>query len=479
MQSTMTLFPTKTLPAHVLYITDMEGGHSFFTFINKSNLVTYDPNHGLCFNKKYKNAYFIYGGDATDHGSDDLAITKALIDFKIRNPDNVFLIAGNREITKNRLKIELAPEFIRKRLMSSLAPRWLTKDQQTVPLDYIVKEMRANHQQVDANDKETIQAYINSLSIEQCQLIYLHWMLEKTMGCPNTFEYRREELTKTATTTVTDIEVLYSFIYESSPSGLTGQYLQLADIAVIIPNTGILAMHGGLTPYNIGRIPGMTTDDKMIDNIHTWINDYNRWFRDQVHDWIDYKVTQVTEPAYSKLDDVSLPLLNAPKSIMVADILDKDKQYSSVSPSVLDYLRKNKIQAVLTGHQICGDHPAIVRADNVLFINGDTGHDPRGDAWHTLEIKATPNQADISIQARLSDKTPVNTQLIITENHIIGDPYIGRVLPDHRLIQCCMPNGDYRLLNLKGKQMTYCTISTSDIEKLIDLPKQQFTMTNN
>jgi hypothetical protein len=113
---------------------------------------------------------------------------------------------------------------------------------------------------------------------------------------------------------------------------------------------------------------------------------------------------------------------------MVADILDKDKQYTKVSHSVAEYLRKNNIQVVLTGHQICGDHPAIVRAENAVFINGDTGHDPRGEACHTLEIKATPNLAEVSIQATLADGTPINTQLTITESKIIGDPYIGHVL---------------------------------------------------
>lgn len=475
MTSTLTLFSANKTwninganPAQIFHITDMEGGASFFNFINKSNIVTYDPEHGIEFNKTCKNPYFIYGGDVTDHGSFDLAITKSLIDFKKRYPERVFLIAGNREITKNRFRIELAPEFIRERLMHSKPPRWLVKEMQTVPLDYVIEDMRRHNIASNSQDMETIQKYVNALSIQECQLIYLHWMLEKTMGCPDTFQCRREELAKNATV-VTDADVLNSILKESSPEGLTGQYLQLAQIAAIVPNTGVLAMHGGLNPYNIGRIPDMPANDKSIDNARVWIKQYNNWFRNQVNDWIDYKTTHLTDPAFTKLDDVSLPLHNVPKSIMVADILDKDKQYSDVSPIVSEYLRKNNIQIVLTGHQQCGDHPAIVRAENTVFINGDTGHDPRGDACHVIEIEATSRRAHASIRGTLSDKTSVNTQMTITADKISGDPYIGRVLPDHRLVQCRLANGDYRLLQIKNRQAVNSIVSQSEVEQCFNV----------
>lgn len=68
----------------------------------------------------------------------------------------------------------------------------------------------------------------------------------KNDGLPHTFEYRREELAKTVAAPIRDIDVLNSFLKETAPTGLTGQYLQLAHIATIVPNAGILAMHGGV-----------------------------------------------------------------------------------------------------------------------------------------------------------------------------------------------------------------------------------------
>ena len=166
---------------------------------------------------------------------------------------------------------------------------------------------------------------------------------------------------------------------------------------------------------------------------------------------------------------------------MVSDVLDKDRQYTKVSESVSEYLRKNNIRVVLTGHQQCGDHPAIVRTDNAVFIDGDTmpttcdpntPNNPRGVMCHTLEIKASPDQAEVSV-ATLSDNTTTQTQLTITPNQIIGDPYIGQVLSDHRLVQCRLPNGDYRLFHLKGRQGSYLTMSPSEIEKLCNPTQDQ------
>jgi hypothetical protein len=41
--------------------------------------------------------------------------------------------------------------------------------------------------------------------------------LETNMGCPSTFQYRREELQRRTNHSVTDIEVLKSFLTETSP----------------------------------------------------------------------------------------------------------------------------------------------------------------------------------------------------------------------------------------------------------------------
>ena len=453
----------------IFHITDSEGSESFFTAINNSSIVNYDPLQGLSFQNIQDRPCFIFGGDVTDRGNNDLAITKLLVEFKKRYPENVFLLAGNREIIKGRFKIELAPHMIRKRLLDSQSPRWLA--QPTVPLDYVKKEMSENKYYKSVED------YVNSLSIEQCQIIYLRWMLEKTMGCPHSFRYRREELAKSNPgKDVSDEEVLQSFLQQTTPDGVTGQYLQLAQVGVIVPGTGVLAVHGGLQPTNLGRIPGMDPGEKRIEDARLWIKELNNWFSKQIKYWIDFKPVELTIPACTELDDCILQPPSKPKSVITEWMLNNQRQFIEPPQEVSQYLRDNRIHVVLTGHQPCGDHPAILRtAYNALFINGDTGYaafaqsnpdDTRGVTSHTLEIVASSDQANIRIEAVLPDKTFVTTKLTVTPEKIGSDAYVGRVSADNQLVQCRLTNGDYRLIQQKGFQVDYLTLSPADVEKL-------------
>lgn len=54
----------------------------------------------------------------------------------------------------------------------------------------------------------------------------------------------------------------------------------------------------------------MQPGDKTIDDARVWIDNYNAWFRSQIKAWINYKVTELTEPAFTKLDDLKTILRN-------------------------------------------------------------------------------------------------------------------------------------------------------------------------
>lgn len=461
--------------SRVLFITDSEGSQSpFISAIKNSQTVKYNHDNGLSFHKTKEIPYFIFGGDATDRGNGDLSLVQMLLDFKRRHPEQVFLIVGNRDITKNRFKIELDEGLIRTRLLNSQSPRWLT--QQTVPLDYVKKEMETE------NFSDSVADYVNILSIEKCQLIYLKWMLEKTMGCPHSFRYRKEELQRIyPNTVISDIMVLRSFINESSPKGIHGQYLQQAQVGVIIPNTGLLAVHGGLLPDNIGRIPGMATNDHPIEETAVWIDQFNKWYAKQIQKWIDYHATELTVPAFTELDECVLPLPHKTKSIITADMLNSDRQFMRIPNTVANSLRENGISVVLTGHQPCGDHPAIIRDKGLLFINGDTGYaafnpqiidDTRGEATHTLEFIADENKEEIDLHAILPNKTKVRTKLSINGDTIEGDPYIGFVTSEHELVQCRLADGNYRLAAQQGFNVKYSTRAASEVSQLIDSEEQ-------
>src|SRR5262245_40023228 len=53
-------------------------------------------------------ATFVFGGDAMDRGPAGRRIMAALVAAKLRSPDRVVLLAGNRDLNKLRLARELA-----------------------------------------------------------------------------------------------------------------------------------------------------------------------------------------------------------------------------------------------------------------------------------------------------------------------------------------------------------------------------------
>jgi hypothetical protein len=464
----------------ILHITDSEGTNSLLDAARRSTFVGINSDNGLFFRKTLQTPYFIYGGDATDRGPHDLATVEMLTDFKKRHPNNVALLVGNRDIKNNRFKIELDPTTIRDRLLSTEAPRWLSEVQQTTPLAYLLQYMRSHH--FDVEDNMKVIQYARAIPIELCQLIYLNWMLEKTMGCPFTFNYRRDELKRqTSCDFISDEKVLQSFIDETLPTGLMGEYLKLGQMAVVVPGTRVLAVHGGITYSNIGRIPGSPSTAIPFANARKWVEVLNNWYAEQIRLWSCAGGNKSLQPANTALDDAVLPLPGKYKHVVTADMLSSDRHFTSVPAAVCEYLHNAQISVVLTGHQPCGDHPALIRGENgILSINADTGyadynpdnpHDTRGKASHIMEIQSDADKVTVEIAATLSDGISVRSNLIINANRILQEPFQGKLLQDGRLVQCRLPDGDYRLAKQKNFDVKYSTISALELAQKFDNEK--------
>jgi hypothetical protein len=459
---------------NISFITDTEGTRYFIESVLKSNIVGYEDGHGLVFKRTHGTPHFIFGGDATDRGSHDLMTTELLVNFKEKYPEQVTLLAGNRDIKNNRFKIELHPGLIRQRLLYSKPARWLPVDKQSVPKDYLKKYMVDKG--LDKLEESLLVRYVGSLPVEECQLIYLHWMLETTMGSPNAFRYRREELMRRLKVSyLPDAIVLKSFLRETAPAGLMGRYLQLSQLAVIVPDTRVMAVHGGITAANVGRVPGMQESAHIIRNARTWVEYLNEWYSRQIRHWMNFESAALTEPACLPLDEAVLPMPNKTKYVVTADMLSNSRQFNPVAAEVSQYLIANKISVVLTGHQPCGDHPLLLRGgDNLLFINGDTSYagfrnstsadDTRGGAWHRLEINADGGHTRINLKAVMSDMRGVETSISVTPSSIIGDPLVGQILPDHSVVQTRDGGDKVRLVRQEGFEVKYTGVAVAEVE---------------
>eukprot|EP00604_Paraphysomonas_vestita_P003498 CAMPEP_0174820572 /NCGR_PEP_ID=MMETSP1107-20130205/4492_1 /TAXON_ID=36770 /ORGANISM="Paraphysomonas vestita, Strain GFlagA" /LENGTH=501 /DNA_ID=CAMNT_0016036179 /DNA_START=610 /DNA_END=2112 /DNA_ORIENTATION=- len=86
-------------------------------------------------------------------------------------------------------------------------------------------------------------------------------ILTQTMGAPNAFEYRRQELkemSRNGEETITDEQVTQSFLDSVGPNGLMTKYIAYGTLAVLLGDC--FFFHGGLHENTIGFIPPSLED---------------------------------------------------------------------------------------------------------------------------------------------------------------------------------------------------------------------------
>ena len=153
---------------------------------------------------------------------------------------------GNRDLNKLRLSSELSESDMKRPIDDIGRPFW----------DRTAKSLREHLEEIQENEGSDL----DKLNTRAERLRY---MLKHTLGCPDTFEFRREEMqiltqiygqyppnvehhditpihTKLdaeetiSAIKVTDEEVVDSFLHEMSPEGSLRQYLKLSSIAAIV-----------------------------------------------------------------------------------------------------------------------------------------------------------------------------------------------------------------------------------------------------
>lgn len=395
---------------HISHLTDLEGNYQYFANWLKSSEHMTHENGNLQFSNPSKNQKFIFGGDFCDKGPGDLRIGNMLVDFKTANPTKVSLLAGNREIKCTRFSTELQSN-IRERLLHGEEAFW---NKGVRPRDYVIRQMQS--QKLRSTTQHDVKDFIRSLSEQECQTIYLKWMLFETMGCggsfnkPNTYEYRRMELAEMsglAPENICDNTVTQSFINSVAPEGVVTRYLKNAQLGKIVGDT--LFIHGAITTAGMGYVPGLhdSTKAKRCTDAKEWINLLNDWYSTQINHWLANPVDEsIQPPGNSALDQY---LLFNPKSIVTTNWYTNGK-LAPVPEQVIKFLNKAGICRVVTGHQPFADFPLIIRHPNLDVYVGDTSysdiaapHDTRGKARHNLLIVQENPYSYVSIDGVFKD----------------------------------------------------------------------------
>jgi Calcineurin-like phosphoesterase len=489
-------------PFRLGYVTDVEGNLDYFlSYVAQSKVLKLEhySNQSLRLELKHPDAYFVFGGDSVDKGPGDIRLVRALVDLKRRYPDQVYLLVGNRDLNKLRFTAELSDQDMARPIADIPPPHW----DPTAPslLEYLQKKHAAT-----------------GIPMEQLntRLNRLHYMLEHTLGCPQTFVFRRQELAllqDKPTSDISDDEVLENFISEvENPKGSLRQYLECASVAVVIGNT--LFCHGAVDCNTMRFVPRDDTKFEnppskppvkaMIDDVKEWTEALNQYLQEGLEDYQKrplFNAERTTRGGESLMALQNRPAMwgrsivsncygdggcittdyaarerNDPErvSMEATNALVFEKVSSDpMDPQVAEWLKKDGIQRVVVGHKPTGDCPAVLSAlyTGVEIVSADTSFsdtsadDNRGRAMSVVEIAGdSPTDNQLEVRGTLRDGRSHESFFFRLHpggvDVSVGDPNLGRLWKDGYWIKMATTTDSYWLSRGAGRRVEY-----KDVEK--------------
>ncbi|KAL1503822.1 hypothetical protein AB1Y20_012289 [Prymnesium parvum] len=389
--------------AEVAYLTDVEGNLAYFDrWVLHSRVLRYAPSSPTRLELTHANAHFVYGGDVVDRGDGNRRLLERLVRLKQDFPSRVHLLAGNRDLNKLRFSSELSDADMARPYTSIPKPHWSP----SVP-------SLAEHLEDLSRRLGTPAAALDSRA-ERLRYYYTH-----TLGCPTTFEMRRAELALLSgrqPQEVSDEEVVEEARADVMPNGVMRQYLECAELAVILGNT--LFVHGAIDAATMGVVPDDSTPFSLptepypvrrVDGVHEWAAAMNAFLRRGLADhaarpeWDEARTARggeqllavqnreaswgrtivsncycdggtitSTAAALRRAEFLSRP----PSDAFAFAALCSDPRDQRVA----DWLASASIRRVVVGHKPSGDSPAVLssRYTGVELISADTSYaDPQ------------------------------------------------------------------------------------------------------
>jgi hypothetical protein len=398
----------------VAYLTDVEGmWPKLESFARDNPEVALDAAGRLVV---AAGAIFVYGGDAIDRGPAGRRVVATLLEAKRRQPDQVILLAGNRDINKLRLPRELGGH----------------------PPPRTPEEVRRG---------------------PRAEL--LRWIFQHTMGAPVAFEHRRAEVAAERGVEpegVADDEVVDGFLADLGPGGDLRAYLSLCQLGFRAGRT--LFVHGGLSPQSLGHVPGRAEPPgdaaalAAVD-VDAWIAGLNAWYAAQLDAFDAGRHDASGQPAWQPLIAYQAPSPGSrlnPGSVVYGRSVDDHNNLVLPPAEVIAVLARSGLGRAVVGHTPSGDSPSIGRAGAFQMLCADNSHarHARGsrvwiDADDSLRIDAvTRLDGD-------ADEAPLRrVQVRLTRDDVAaGSPLGLRTRGSGRLVRGVLDDGSlltYRAL---------------------------------
>jgi hypothetical protein len=385
----------------VAYLTDVEGiWEKLTSFCQGNPLVSLEDGGRLVVRP---GATFVYGGDAVDRGPDSQRVVRTLLEARRRQPSQVVLLAGNRDINKLRLVRELNGH----------------------PLAKTPADMRGAPRPA-----------------------LLRWILENTMGARGAFDFRRAELARSGEP-VSEEDVVDSFLEELGPGGAMRDYLSACQLTHRIGNT--LFVHGGVHEDSLEVVPARGR----VEGVDAWSEALNHWYREQVGAFIEGQLEADGTPAWEPLIAYQAPTpgkrINT-ASVVYGRMADERNHPGLPSTALIATLARSGIHRLVVGHTPSGDCPSVLREGAFELICADNSY---GRVEGASQLFLRDDSVYVEGRAKLEDgrlehvhfqlalgdtSAPIGRQLLDTGQLVkgpleSGDWLLFRALPQFRVEQ--------------------------------------------
>jgi hypothetical protein len=276
-------------------------------------------------------------------------VVRTLLEARRRQPEQVVLLAGNRDINKLRLPRELAGE-----------PPGRTPD-----------ELRRGPRPE-----------------------LLRWILQHTMGAPAAFELRRRELGD-----VGDEDVVDSFLADLAPDGEMTAFLAGAQLAFRHGPT--LFVHGGLSSESLGAVPGRA---RLDDDVDAWIAALNAWYAEQIDAFVHARRGADGKPGFWPLVLYQAPRPGSrlnPGSVVYGRSADGENNLLLPERAVQERLARAGLRRAVVGHTPSGDAEAsrVYFDERGVEVDASTRLDGE-DGLHRLRFRVDDEDDETPIGLR-------------------------------------------------------------------------------
>jgi hypothetical protein len=373
----------------VAYLTDVEGiWEKLAGFCQDNPLVCLEGERLVV----RPGATFVFGGDAIDRGPAGRRVLRTLLEAWRRQPSQVVLLAGNRDINKLRLVRELRGH----------------------PPTRTPPEVR-----------------------KASRPVLLRWIFDKTMGAHVAFECRKEELARTGGP-VSEEDVVDSFLEDLGPGGVLRDYLSACQLVYRAGST--LFVHGGVHEHSLGRVPSRGP----VEGVDAWGEALNHWYREQLEFFAEGRLDAEGVPAWEPVIAYQAPTpgqrINT-GSVVYGRMADERNHPSLPSPGLIETLARSGIHRLVVGHTPSGDCPSLLRDGQFELILADNSY---GRVEGASRVFLRDDSVYVEGQVKLEDGRQEQLRFQLEHGDTSGP--LGRQLLDSgQLVKGPLTSGEWLL----------------------------------